>query len=171
MLVFVSKSKPDLPTTVCYSLLLWAAFAKKSDNMLSRWSLWPISMVRKVRIDSLRKGSWSRPPKQAVPLHMHSLLCSTECLQTTGTQPSRSSINCENSGVPEDKTLTNDHIYGCNWYTFMPHIKTFFSYTQLEKYLTLISPLMSFKFPKEGNWKEEAERILLSPYPKETYCY
>lgn len=171
MLVLVSKSKSDLTTMVCYSLLLWAAFAKKSDNMLSRWLLWPVSMVRKVRIDSLRKGSWPRPPKQAVPLHRHILLCSTECLQTTGTQPSRSSINYENSGVPEDKTLTNDHIYGRNWYIFMPHIKMFCSYTQLEKYLAWISPSMSLKFPKEGNWRAEMERILLSPYPKETYCY
>ena len=51
----------------------------------------------------------------------------------------------------------------------MPHLN-FFPISKLEKYLVLILPLLSLKFPKEGNRKEEEKRIFISPYQTETYC-
>lgn len=50
-----------------------------------------------------------------------------------------------------------------------PHLN-FFPISKLEKYLVFILPLISFKFPKEGNRKEEKKRTFISPYQKETYC-
>lgn len=110
-LVFVSKSKSDLTTLACYSLLPWATFAKANNSMVSTWLLWSISMSRKIRTASLKrergtKTSWSTANVPCTGQHWTPV--------KHGTQPSRSNINYQNSGVPEGKTLTRDHIYGLN---------------------------------------------------------
>ena len=70
-----------------------------------------MSMSRRIRTASLRrrrgtKTSWSTSYVHCTGQHGMPV--------KRGTQPSRSNINYENSGVPEGKTLTRDHIYGLN---------------------------------------------------------
>lgn len=77
---------------------------------------------------------------------MHITLPRTKFQQNVAFNLSRFSVSHESSGIPEIKPVANDQ------YIFILLLNIFPS-PILEKCLVLILPLMSLKFPKEGNWK------------------
>lgn len=105
---FVSKSESDLTTLVCYALRFCCVCKGRQPHNIK---MIVVAHSRRIRtVICLR----SRPFKQAVHLPMHITLPRMNACKTLALSRSTFSVNNENSGGPEGKSVTNNHIYGLN---------------------------------------------------------